>query len=100
MSSLFLCFYVISCFGFPHVNFLSCIRQGVQRLVDDMMKVTLSEPYMDEKVPEAWLSFEQAIFSTRANKSLLRWDEVVNIAKNNAIYDTEVSFVPFHALFS
>lgn len=65
--------------------------QGVEKLVNDMMKVTLSEPYMDEKVPEAWLSFEQAIFSARANESLLRWEKVVVLARNNAIYDTEVS---------
>lgn len=55
-----------------------------------MMRVTLSEPYMDEKVPEAWLSFEQAIFSARTAKSLLRWQDVVSLAKNSAIYGSEV----------
>lgn len=54
---------------------------------------------MDEKVPEAWLSFEQAIFSARAKESLLRWEQVVVLARNSAIYDTEVSSYKLYLLY-
>ena len=45
-----------------HVTFiLWLVFQGVEALMEDLIKVTLQQPYVGEHIPEAWLNFEHKI---------------------------------------
>uniref|UniRef100_A0A1I8J1V0 non-specific serine/threonine protein kinase n=2 Tax=Macrostomum lignano TaxID=282301 RepID=A0A1I8J1V0_9PLAT len=59
--------------GFFSVS--SASGEGVEQLLKQILETTLSQPYIGEHVPEAWLNFEKAIISNRSSNSLLKWSE-------------------------
>ncbi|XP_078600268.1 uncharacterized protein LOC144875240 [Branchiostoma floridae x Branchiostoma japonicum] len=61
--------------------------QGVKELHDKLISVTLDEPYMGERIPQVWLSFEQAVIKDRKKQSVLPWEVVAKHASGAGIFD-------------
>ncbi|XP_078679687.1 uncharacterized protein LOC144915298 isoform X2 [Branchiostoma floridae x Branchiostoma belcheri] len=61
--------------------------QGVKELHDKLISVTLDEPYMGERIPQVWLSFEQSVIKDRKQQSVLPWEVVAKHASGAGIFD-------------
>eukprot|EP00058_Branchiostoma_floridae_P020994 XP_002606484.1 hypothetical protein BRAFLDRAFT_126447 [Branchiostoma floridae] len=66
--------------------------QGVKELHDKLISVTLDEPYMGERIPQVWLSFEQAVIKDRKKQSVLPWEVVAKHASGAGIFDRSEHF--------
>ncbi|CAD5126558.1 DgyrCDS14654 [Dimorphilus gyrociliatus] len=63
--------------GFHNIS--SKTGQGINDLVDNMVKVTLQQQYMNEKIPKTWLNFENKIIEYRTFTNLLSLKEVIDL---------------------
>ncbi|XP_046564246.1 LOW QUALITY PROTEIN: uncharacterized protein LOC124273077 [Haliotis rubra] len=59
--------------GFYTVS--SYTGEGIEKLKSDLIKVTLDQKYMGEKIPEAWLNLEKVLIKAR-NQDLMPWKDV------------------------
>ena len=48
------------------------------------------EPYIGEAIPQAWLAFDSRILEARNNTSLLKMQEVMDMAQECGVYGDEV----------
>ncbi|RMZ94163.1 putative serine threonine- kinase pats1, partial [Brachionus plicatilis] len=70
--------------------FVSCSTgQGVEELKKALIEKTLNESYINEKIPEAWLNFEQSLKQQSSNVSILSFQDLRPFAEENGIYDSE-----------
>ena len=59
-------------------------------LMNNLVETTLEQPYIGERVPEAWITLERSILSRRSGTSLLQYSNVSNLAQAAGIYGSEV----------
>ncbi|XP_025083170.1 uncharacterized protein LOC112557488 isoform X2 [Pomacea canaliculata] len=73
--------------GFHFVS--SYTGDGLPKLREDLIAVTLTQKYMGEMIPEAWLNLETALMNLRTmqGKKLLPWTEVEKQANGCGIFD-------------
>ncbi|XP_070196653.1 uncharacterized protein [Littorina saxatilis] len=71
--------------GFHFVS--SLVGTGIVQLEKDLLKVTLEQKNMGEKVPQVWLSLEKKILASRTSSSLLAWDKIREYGMEVGIYD-------------
>lgn len=45
--------------GFHYIS--SITNEGIDEMIDEIISVTLQEPYMNEKIPTIWLGFEELL---------------------------------------
>ncbi|CAD5120946.1 DgyrCDS9496 [Dimorphilus gyrociliatus] len=81
---------------FPQISSFHLVSsftgQGIDKLVDDLITETLKEKYMDEKIPLAYLNFEQKMLSEKSFKNLLSWETVCQYANECGINDISEIF--------
>ncbi|XP_048241150.1 uncharacterized protein LOC124116403 [Haliotis rufescens] len=70
--------------GFYTVS--SYTGDGIEQLKADLIKVTLEQKYMGEKIPEAWLNLEKVLIKAR-NLDLMPWKDVQKSAEGCGIVD-------------
>ena len=73
--------------GFYFVS--SSNMSGIKELADQLIKVTLQQKYIGEKIPEAWFNFEKEIKKSSKTKSLITYDELVDIAERSSLFEAE-----------
>ncbi|KAH9492683.1 hypothetical protein Btru_024553 [Bulinus truncatus] len=71
--------------GFHFVSSLEGI--GIAELEEELLKVTLEQKNMGEKVPKVWLNMEKKILAFRVNKNTLPWSIIKDIGMEIGIYD-------------
>ncbi|PVD34730.1 hypothetical protein C0Q70_06007 [Pomacea canaliculata] len=71
--------------GFHFVS--SVAGMGIAELEKDLLRVTLEQKNMGEKVPQVWLSLEQKILAERSTKSILQWEIIKGFSMEVGIYD-------------
>ncbi|ELU16141.1 hypothetical protein CAPTEDRAFT_214304 [Capitella teleta] len=54
----------------------SITGMGIKQVLDHLLSETLSQPYIGELIPEAWLSLEKDILTQRKDTSLLKWSMI------------------------
>ncbi|CAH1774243.1 unnamed protein product [Owenia fusiformis] len=77
--------------GFFKISSLT--GKGVVELLDGINEATLKQPYIGERVPQAWIGLERALIKARSGDSILDWDRVVSMAEYQGINDKEVGQV-------
>ncbi|PAA48002.1 hypothetical protein BOX15_Mlig030627g5 [Macrostomum lignano] len=62
---------------------------GISELRKELVKVALSQPYMNESVPRLFLDFEERLMEkrTRERLNILDWDVVSGIAQAQGLYE-------------
>ena len=77
--------------SFPNIvdaYFVSCFDgTNVDKLAADIIKKTLEEKYMGEKIPECWLQFEEALSEIKYQKSLMDYNEAEKLGMTCGIFD-------------
>jgi hypothetical protein len=68
----------------------------VSALLEKLIETTFQQPYMGERIPEAWFNFEKNIIGRRHSGSLLLWDDIEKEGSRSAVFGTEVRFWEFH----
>ncbi|EDV23216.1 uncharacterized protein TRIADDRAFT_58269 [Trichoplax adhaerens] len=71
--------------GFHYVS--SFVGTGIPKLKDCLIKETLQQKYMGEKIPQVWLNLEKAILEKGNTVKVLTWNEVTEIASSIGIFD-------------
>ncbi|KAK7478154.1 hypothetical protein BaRGS_00030601 [Batillaria attramentaria] len=67
----------------------SYTKEGLPKLQEDLITVTLQQKYMGEKIPEVWLNLETQLLRIRdkGDKALLPLVEVEHAAQKSGIFD-------------
>ncbi|GFN82127.1 leucine-rich repeat serine/threonine-protein kinase 1, partial [Plakobranchus ocellatus] len=69
-------------------HFVSSIEgKGIKELEQDLLRVTLQQKNMGEKVPKVWLNMEKKILAARQNNSILPWKTIQEFGMEVGIYD-------------
>ncbi|XP_071087235.1 uncharacterized protein [Haliotis cracherodii] len=69
-------------------HFISSITgMGVAELEKQLLKVTLEQKNMGEKIPQVWLNLEKKILAARSKTSILKWDVIKEYGMEVGIYD-------------
>ncbi|XP_012936376.2 uncharacterized protein LOC106011403 [Aplysia californica] len=71
--------------GFHFVS--SLVGTGIQELEKELLRVTLEQKNMGEKVPKVWLNMEKKILAARAQTSILPWKVIKDFGMEVGIYD-------------
>ncbi|KAL8604081.1 hypothetical protein ACOMHN_024906 [Nucella lapillus] len=71
--------------GFHFVS--SVAGTGIADLEKDLLRVTLEQKNMGEKVPQVWLSLEKKILQARTKSSILEWKAIKEYGMDIGIYD-------------
>ncbi|XP_076445934.1 uncharacterized protein LOC143283637 [Babylonia areolata] len=71
--------------GFHFVS--SVTGTGIEQLEKEVLRVTLEQKNMGEKVPQVWLSLEKKILQARLKDSYLEWGVIRNYGMEIGIYD-------------
>ena len=58
--------------------------------MNSLVETTLAQPYIGERVPEAWINLERSILGKRSGSSLLQYSEVSRMGQTAGIYGSEV----------
>ncbi|XP_064626432.1 uncharacterized protein LOC135487048 [Lineus longissimus] len=74
--------------GFFYIS--SKTGQGVSDFYDKLIETTFLQPYMGERIPEAWFNFEKNIISRRQSGSLLLWEDIEKEASRSAVFGNEI----------
>ncbi|KAK3777048.1 hypothetical protein RRG08_008898 [Elysia crispata] len=69
-------------------HFVSSIEgKGIKDLERDLLRVTLEQKNMGEKVPQVWLNMEKKILAARLKNSILPWTTIQEFGMEVGIYD-------------
>ncbi|XP_059158979.1 uncharacterized protein LOC131942991 [Physella acuta] len=69
-------------------HFVSSLQgTGIIELEKDLLKVTLEQKNMGEKIPQVWLKLEEQILKARKAKSILEWTKIKQFCMEVGIYD-------------
>ncbi|KAL4228297.1 hypothetical protein ACF0H5_013728 [Mactra antiquata] len=71
--------------GFHFVS--SYTGQGIKDLQENLFDVTLQEQYMGEQIPEAWLTFENAVIEARSSTNVMEYSSLEKLANISGIFD-------------
>ncbi|CAL1535024.1 unnamed protein product, partial [Lymnaea stagnalis] len=71
--------------GFHFVSSIEGI--GIRHLEEELLRVTLEQKNMGEKVPKVWLNLEKRILADRVKTSILPWKTIQEYGMNIGIYD-------------
>ncbi|KAK7485956.1 hypothetical protein BaRGS_00022822 [Batillaria attramentaria] len=71
--------------GFHFVSSLE--GTGIKELESDLLRVTLEQKNMGEKVPQVWLNLEKKILASRTSTSFLEWQKIKDFGMEVGIYD-------------
>ena len=58
--------------------------------MNNLVEATLEQPYIGERVPEAWITLERSVLGRRSGTSLLQYSNVSHLAQAAGIYGSEV----------
>ncbi|GFN74887.1 leucine-rich repeat serine/threonine-protein kinase 1, partial [Plakobranchus ocellatus] len=72
--------------GFHFVSSYS--GEGIPQLTVQLVESALSQKYMGEKIPEAWLSLEKHLDSMRRQEALLPYSKIEDEAGSAGIFDS------------
>ena len=83
-------------------HFVSCITSlGVNELREDLIRSTLEQAYMGEKIPKVTLDFEAKLIEKRSTDNILKWDDVMTIALEHGVYNEKTYvIITIHFSFS
>ncbi|XP_062577865.1 uncharacterized protein LOC134239727, partial [Saccostrea cucullata] len=70
--------------GFHYVS--SIQGTGIKELEEQLIEITLQQPYLEEKIPQVWLNLEDKMLKMRKDSSILDWSQVEQIARDEGIY--------------
>ncbi|XP_061180809.1 uncharacterized protein LOC133189455 [Saccostrea echinata] len=70
--------------GFHYVS--SIQGTGIKELEEQLIEITLQQPYLEEKIPQVWLNLEEKMLKMRKDSSILSWSQVEQIARDEGIY--------------
>ncbi|XP_046560391.1 probable serine/threonine-protein kinase roco11, partial [Haliotis rubra] len=69
-------------------HFISSVTgMGVADLEKQLLKVTLEQKNMGEKIPQVWLNLEKKILAARSSTSILKWEVIKEYGMEVGIYD-------------
>ncbi|CAH1772675.1 unnamed protein product [Owenia fusiformis] len=71
-------------------HFVSSVKgTGISKLKDDLMTETMKQPYMGEKIPQAWLDLEKEMIRLSKEKTVITWNamEELNLGTKCGIYE-------------
>jgi len=71
--------------GFYFVS--SVTLAGIEDLVSQLIRVTLQQKYIGEKIPEAWFNFERRIKDLSGNRPLITLQQITEIAESSSLFD-------------
>ena len=79
-----------NCYKIVLTNIFGILSQGIAALMNNLVEATLEQPYIGERVPEAWITLERFVLSKRSGSSLLQYSNVSQMAQSAGIYGSEV----------
>ncbi len=60
---------------------------GIEDFVSQLIKVTLQQKYIGEKIPEAWFNFERKIKDLSVDKPLITLQQITEIAEASSLFE-------------
>ncbi|CAD5126586.1 DgyrCDS14676 [Dimorphilus gyrociliatus] len=71
--------------GFYNVSSLT--KKGLNELVDGLINITINEKYMNEKIPNFWLDFEEKLYKVSKTLNIISIEEAIGFAEETGIID-------------